>query len=75
MISLEALKEAQSKAYIGLKQDGDVKLWLVKLDDNKQYYFITIEVDDSTRIKIVEPRKAKALRLYKRAVRKRSKNK
>ena len=72
MINLEALKEAQSKAYIGLKQDGDVKLWLVT-HDNKQYYIITIEVDNSTRIKIIEPRKAKALRIYKRAVRKRRK--
>ena len=73
MINFDALKEAQCTVSIGLKQDGDVKLWLVKPHDNKQYYLIIIEVDNSTRIKIIEPRKTKALRLYKRAVRKRRK--
>lgn len=70
MINFDALKEAKSTSYTELKCNGGVKLWLVKPYDNKQYYLITIEVDNSTRIKVIEPRKAKALRLYKRAVRK-----
>lgn len=73
MIDIKALKEARSTSFTELKHDGDVKLWLVKPYDDKQYYVITTEVDDRIRIKTIEQRKLKVLRLYRRAARKRKK--